>query len=73
LLNILAILLPFGTKSTMTAMVGKYIGAADIKKAYVYYKHLLVFMAFVIILQYSLLYLNRDSAALIFTQDQNVK
>jgi hypothetical protein len=33
----------------MTAKIGMYVGASKVKKAYSYYKHILVFMLFVII------------------------
>ena len=43
----------------MTAKIGMLIGASNVKKAYIYYKHILVFMFCVIIAQYSTVYVFR--------------
>jgi Na+-driven multidrug efflux pump len=71
-MNLLALLLPYGIKQTSTALIGKYIGASKIKKAWSYYKHILVFMVAVNIFQYSLLWQNREYAASIFTRSEEV-
>lgn len=52
--------------------MGKYIGAGKIKKAWIYYKHILVFALVVNIFQYSMLWVNRESAASIFTNEPEV-
>lgn len=72
LMNLLALLLPYGIKQTSTALIGKCIGASKIKKAWNYYKHICVFAVAVMIVQYSLLWFNREYASKIFTEEEDV-